>query len=78
MPFHVSRTAHANGLGSFLQPIMDLSIDCMWCGRTGINPVSKSQRTCGKQGCGEKQNRYKSQILIALRAGKASGWGMKV
>lgn len=74
MGFVVSRTKNAYAVPMFLQPMLDLTIDCMWCGRKGIHPVSKAQRTCGRQGCGEKHGKYAEQIRKALRSGRASVW----
>lgn len=65
-PFMVSRTAQANRVSLFLQPITTITLDCIWCGKQGVHPVSKSQKTCGRQGCSERQNKYTDQFRKAV------------
>ena len=64
--------AYACGMSPMLQEIMSITFECIWCGKKDIHPKCRTQVTCGRYSCGEKQNRYKSQSLTAIRSGRAS------
>lgn len=59
-----------------LQPILSITLECIWCGQRNVHPVTRTQKTCGKINCARKLNLYREQNMRALRNGKAVLWGL--